>query len=299
MRRTDAPSESIPSVAPARPAGDLHGRLFIVTGATAGIGRVAAHRLALRGARVVLAARSLARCEAFAAELRREVDPANIELLALDLADLASVRAAAAQVIDRGWPIAALINNAGLAGTRGLTRDGFELTFGVNHLGHFLLTRLLEARLRESAPARVVNVSSEAHRRIARIDFAALGRSTTTRSGLREYGVSKLCNILFTRELARRWAGSGVTAYALHPGVVATDIWRQVPQPLRWLMTRLMMTPAEGAATTLSCATAPELAAASGRYYRNQHEAWPSRLAQDDALAQRLWRHSEQMAGIA
>jgi retinol dehydrogenase-12 len=219
-------------------------------------------------------------------------------VLALDLADLSSVRAAAATVIDRGWPIAALINNAGVAGSRGRTRDGFELTFGVNHLGHYLFTRLLQARLRESAPSRVVNVSSDAHLRIEQIDFAAFSQPTRTRTALREYGVSKLCNVLFTRALARRWSGSGVTSYALHPGVIATDIWRRIPQPLRWVMTRLMASPDEGAATTLMCATAPELANVTGRYYRNCHEGRPSRLAEDDGLADRLWDQSETMSGL-
>jgi len=286
------------SAAGADAAADLGGKLFIVTGANSGIGRVTAQRLAQRGARVVLAGRSRERCQAFADQLGRQVDPGLIEVLALDLADLASVRAAAAVVIERRWTIAGLINNAGVAGAHGQTRDGFELAFGVNHLGHFLFTRLLEARLRDSAPARVVNVSSDAHLRIKQLDFAALDRPTRTRTGLHEYGVSKLCNVLFTRALARRWAGSGVTSYALHPGVIATDIWRQVPQPFRWLMTRLMASPADGAATTVLCATAPDLASVSGRYYRNQHEARPSRLAEDDALGDRLWQESEKRVGL-
>jgi retinol dehydrogenase 12 len=283
-------------------APDLDGRLFIITGANSGIGRVTARLLVGRGARVVLAGRSLERCEALAAELRRQVDPKRVELLALDLADLASVRAAAATVLKRGWIIGGLINNAGVAGARarGLTRDGFEMAFGVNHLGHFLFTRLLEARLRENASARVVNLASEAHRRIAGIDFPALRQPTRSRTGLHEYGVSKLCNILFTRELARRWPGSGVTSYAVHPGLIATDIWRSVPQPLRWLMTRFMVAPDAdaGAATTIYCATAREIASVSGRYYNQQREATPSRAAQDDAVAARLWDESEQMTGL-
>ena len=281
---------------------DLEGRLYLVTGANSGIGRVTAQVLARRGAQVVVAGRSRERCEAVAAELRREVEgggsSSRIEVLALDLSQLASVRAAATEVIDRGWRIAGLINNAGVAGAHGRTRDGFELAFGVNHLGHFLFTRLLEARLRDSAPARVVNVSSDAHLRVPGVDFDVLDKRTQTRTGLREYGVSKLCNVLFTRELARRWAGSGITSYALHPGVIATDIWRSVPQPLRWLMTRLMATPEAGAATTLMCATAPELAGASGRYYRNQHEARTNKVVEDPALGERLWRESERMAGL-
>ncbi len=209
------------------------------------------------------------------------------------------MRAAAAAFLARGLPVHALINNAGLAGRRGLTRDGFELAFGVNHLGPFLLTRLLEGRLRQSAPARVVNVSSQAHRSARGVDFSVLREATRSRSGLPEYGVSKLCNVLFTRELARRWAGSGVTSYALHPGVVATDIWRRLPGPLRWLVTRFMTSPADGARTTLFCATEPTLAGVSGRYYDRERESPPSPVAQDDALAARLWDESEKMIGLA
>jgi NAD(P)-dependent dehydrogenase (short-subunit alcohol dehydrogenase family) len=275
---------------------DLAGRTFIVTGANSGIGQIAASRLAERGAQVFFGCRDGAKGEAIVAPMRAA--GAKVEVLVLDLADLASVRQAAASFVARGLPLHGLINNAGLAGTRALTRDGFELTFGVNHLGHFLLTRLLEGRLREGAPARVVNVSSQAHRQASGIDFAALREPARSRTALREYAVSKLANVLFTRELARRWAGSGVTAYALHPGVVATGIWRRLPGPLRWLVTRFMITPEEGARTTLFCATAPELGGVSGRYYNREREATPSRVAQDDALAARLWDESEKMVGF-
>ncbi|HZL18987.1 MAG TPA: SDR family oxidoreductase [Polyangia bacterium] len=275
---------------------DLTGRTFLVTGANSGIGQITATRLAERGAQVFLGCRDGAKGEAVAAPLRAA--GARVEVLPLDLADLASVRQAAATFVARGLPLHGLINNAGLAGTRALTRDGFELTFGVNHLGHFLLTRLLEARLREGAPARVVNISSQAHRSAKGIDFTALREPARSRTGLREYAVSKLANVLFTRELARRWAGSGVTAYALHPGVVATGIWRRLPGPLRWLVTRFMITPEEGARTTIFCATAPELAGVSGRYYDHQRESTPSQVAQDDALAARLWDESDKMVGL-
>jgi NAD(P)-dependent dehydrogenase (short-subunit alcohol dehydrogenase family) len=275
---------------------DLAGRTFLVTGANSGIGQITATRLAERGAQVFLGCRDGAKGEAIAAPLRAA--GAKVEVLPFDLADLASVRQAAATFVARGLPLHGLINNAGLAGTRALTRDGFELTFGVNHLGHFLLTRLLETRLREGAPARVVNLSSQAHRRAKGIDFAALREPARSRTALYEYAVSKLANVLFTRELARRWAGSGVTAYAVHPGVVATGIWRRLPGPLRWLVTRFMITPEEGARTTIFCATAPELASVSGRYYDHERESTPSRVAQDDALAVRLWNESEKMVGL-
>ena len=277
-------------------AADLAGRTFIVTGANSGIGQITATALAGRGAQVFLGCRSIDKGESVAAPLR--AGGAKVEVLALDLADLSSVRDAATAFLARDLPLHGLINNAGLAGTRALTRDGFELTFGVNHLGHFLLTRLLEARLRASAPARVVNVASEAHRSAKGIDFTVLRERARSPGALREYSVSKLANVLFTRELARRWAGSGVTAYALHPGVVATGIWRRVPGPLRWLITRFMISPEEGARTTIFCATAPELAGISGRYYERQHESTPSAVAQDDALAARLWDESEKLVGL-
>jgi retinol dehydrogenase 12 len=277
-------------------AADLAGRTFIVTGANSGIGRITAMALAGRGAQVFLGCRSVDKGESVAAPLR--AGGGKVEVLALDLADLSSVRDAAAAFLARDLPLHGLINNAGLAGTRALTRDGFELTFGVNHLGHFLLTRLLEARLRASAPARVVNVASGAHRGARGIDFTVLREPARSPGALREYSVSKLANVLFTRELARRWAGSGVTAYALHPGVVATGIWRRVPGPLRWLITRFMISPEEGAGTTIFCATAPELAGVSGRYYERQGESTPSVVAQDDALAARLWDESEKLVGL-
>jgi retinol dehydrogenase 12 len=251
-------------------ARDLAGRRYIITGPYSGIGRVTARNLASRGAALVLAGRSVEQCRSLAVELRGPGEAERIDVLALDLANFSSVRAAAEQVLARSGRIDGLINNAGVAGARGVTRDGFELAFGVNHLGHFLFTRLLEARLRESAPSRVVNVASEAHRRIDGIDFEAVRGPTRTRTGLHEYGVSKLCNILFAREIARRWAGSGITAYALHPGVIATDIWRSVPRPLRGLLTFWMKTPEEGAATSISCTTDLALANVNGRYFINQ-----------------------------
>jgi NAD(P)-dependent dehydrogenase (short-subunit alcohol dehydrogenase family) len=284
-------------------ARDLEGRAFVVTGASSGIGLHAAAALARGGARVFLGCRSIEKADATAAALRAQAGAAGaaleLEPFVADLGDLGGVRSAAAAFLARGVPLHGLVNNAGVAGVKGLTADGFELTFGVNHLGPFLLTRLLEPALRAARRARVVNVASNAHRGATRIDFAALRRPTRSLIGWPEYSVSKLCNILFTRELTRRWAGTGVTAYALHPGVVATGLWRRIPQPLRWLMMRAMITPEEGARTILYCATAPELAETSGRYYREEREARPSATAEDDALAARLWEESERMAGLS
>lgn len=277
--------------------GDLRDRVCLVTGTTAGIGFVTAARLAERGAEVVVANRPGARADAALARLRATVPGAKIDGIALDLGELASVRAAADAFLRRGSPLHLLINNAGLAGARGTTKDGFERTFGVNHLGPFLLTTLLLERLRASAPARIVTVASRAHRRVDGIDFGTLRSPTRTRTGVREYGVSKLCNVLFSRELGGRLTGTGVTTYSLHPGVVATEIWRRLPGPIQWVLRRFMITAEEGAMTTLWCATAPELAGETGRYYtwtpRGPRASTPTPAAQDDELAARLWAESE------
>ena len=214
----------------------------------------------------------------------------------LDLADLASVRACADAFLALGQPLHVLINNAGVAGQRALTSDGFELAFGVNHLGHFALTVALLDRLAASAPARVVTVSSDAHYQATGIDFTALRRRTRGVTGMRAYAVSKLCNVLFSQELARRLDGTGVRSYALHPGVVASDIWRRVPWPVRPLVTRRMLSTEHGARTTLYCATSPEPSAHSGRFYDNCRERSPSDVATAE-LGQILWERSAAWTG--
>jgi NAD(P)-dependent dehydrogenase (short-subunit alcohol dehydrogenase family) len=278
---------------------ELADRTFIVTGANSGIGKITALELARQGAQVILACRSKDKALPVQDELRRETRNDRVELVALDLGDLASVRACAQELLDRKLPIHGLINNAGLAGSRGVTRDGFEIQFGTNHLGHYLLTRLLLDRIVESGPARIVNVASAAHYNAKKIDWDALRQRTRTVTAMREYSVSKLSNVLFTKELARRLASTGVTTYAVHPGVVATDVWRRVPRPLRWVIKQLMITPEEGARATLRCATAPELAGETGRYYDvGGKERRPARLADDTALAAELWTRSAEWTGL-
>jgi NAD(P)-dependent dehydrogenase (short-subunit alcohol dehydrogenase family) len=190
------------------------------------------------------------------------------------------------------------VNNAGVVRARGLTKQGFELMFGVNHLGHFVLTNALLDCLTASAPARVVTVSSDSHYAASGIDFEALRRPERGVSGMHGYGVSKLCNVLFSQELARRTAGSGVTTYALHPGVVASDIWRRVPWPIRPLMMRRMLTVDQGAATSLYCATSPDVAHDSGKFYEKCAERAPSKVATPE-LAAELWKRSEEWAASA
>ena len=278
---------------------DLANKVFIVTGATSGIGKVTAKELARRGAHVLLACRSQDKTLPVIDEIKRDTGNVNIEYVALDLGDLASVRSAAVAIAARNQPIHGLINNAGLAGKRGLTKDGFELTWGTNHLGHYLFTRLLLDRIKQAGQARIVNVSSKAHYQAKQIDWDAIRQPTRSVTGMAEYAVSKLSNVLFTKELARRLDGTGVTTYAVHPGVVATDVWRQVPAPVRWVMKKFMITAAQGAESSLRCATAPELASHTGRYYDvGGKEIAPSRLADDIELAKTLWTKSAAWTGL-
>jgi NAD(P)-dependent dehydrogenase (short-subunit alcohol dehydrogenase family) len=246
--------------------------------------------LARQGASLVLAGRSEERHREVLAETRAA--GAKVTYLELDLGVLRSVRACAERFLALGQPLHVLLNNAGLAGSRGLTADGFERTFGVNHLGHFLLTELLLERLRSSAPSRIVNVSSKAHYRPQQIDWPALRQPTRSTSGFPEYGVSKLCNVLHAKHLAQRLAGSGVTTYALHPGVIASDVWREVPWGLRQLMLLFMRSNEEGAATSLHCACSERAAAETGLYYDASKPTAPNPLADDRELQRTLHERS-------
>lgn len=287
-------------MSPSRPSStdaSLAGRVALITGANTGIGRVTALELARRGAQVFLACRSAERTRPVLEEIRAAFPGANAEFLPLDLADLASVQACTQAFLARGLPLHLLINNAGLAGTRGLTPSGFEYAFGVNHIGHFLLTRGLLDRVKQTATdcghARIVTVASRAHTRVDGIDWEALRQPTATATGWKEYCVSKLANVLFSAELGRRLADTGVSTYALHPGVIASDIWRRVPQPLRALGMLFMISNEEGAQTTLHCASSPALAGETGGYYARCQPALPTTAGRDPALAAELWRRSE------
>ena len=275
----------------------LIGRVALITGANTGIGLVTARELQKRGAHVFMACRSVGRARAALDGIRSELGTAAgcapIEVLALDLGDFDSVRQCAQAFLARRVPLHLLINNAGLAGSRGLTKSGFELAFGTNHLGHFLLTQMLLDRIKSSGPARIVTVASRAHTRVSGIDWEAVRKPTKTMAGLPEYGVSKLANVLFSAELSRRLAGSGVTTYSLHPGVVASDVWRAVPWPFRSLMKLGMISVEVGAATTLHCASSVEAGHETGLYYDKCQVKTPSRVGQDSALAAELWRRSK------
>jgi NAD(P)-dependent dehydrogenase (short-subunit alcohol dehydrogenase family) len=279
---------------------ELANKTFIITGANTGIGKITAKELARLGAHVILACRSKDKTEPVIEEIKRLTGNDKVEYVHLDLGDLASVRKCAEELLARKMPIHGLINNAGLGGQRGQTKDGFELAFGTNHLGHYLFTRLLLDRLKEAGHARIINVASKSHYQAKRIDWSVLQQPTRTVTAMREYAVSKLSNVLFTKELARRLEGTGVTTYAVHPGVVATDVWRRVPAPVRWIIKKFMITPEQGAESSLRCATDPALATETGRYYDvGGKERRPNKLADDVELASTLWTKSAEWTGLS
>jgi len=271
--------------------------ICLITGATSGIGEVTARELARRGMHVIIVGRSAERVAATVARIKQATG-VEIETLIADLSSQAGVRSVAEAFLQRHRRLDVLINNAGgFFASRQVSADGIELTWALNHMSYFLLTNLLIDTLRASAPARVINVSSDAHRGgVMRWDDLQFTRGY---NGWAAYAQSKLANILFSNELARRLEGTGVTSNALHPGFVATRfahnngiIWGG----LMALMQRLFaITPEEGAQTSIYLATAPEVAAISGRYFVKSRETSPAPQAQDMAAAARLWEISERM----
>ncbi len=279
-------------------AHELAGKNFIVTGGNSGIGMVAARDLAQRGGRVIIASRSADKTMPVIDDIKRATGNDRVEFAKLDLSDLDSVRACSEALLAKGITFDVLINNAGFAsglrGARGLTKQGFELTFGTNHLGHYLLTRQLLDRI----TGRVVNVASGSHYQTRTWDWERLRKPTASFAGLGDYAVSKLANVLFTAELAKRWSGK---TYSLHPGTVATNVWRGQPRPMQWVMKKAlrMITPEEGAVAMLKCATDPALANETGQYYNQRGERrTPSKLARDEDLARELWVRSAEWVGL-
>jgi len=283
--------------------GDLRGRVCMVTGATSGIGRAAARALGGLGAELVLLCRDRARGEETVRWIQRETGNTKVDLLLADLASQEEVRRAAREYLAGGRPLHVLLNNAGvILRRRSETVDGIESTFAVNHLGYFLLTNLLLERLRQSAPARVVNVASDAHRFArGRIRFDDLGFRNGY-SAMRVYGHSKLANILFTRELARRLEGTGVTANCMHPGFVASNFGKN-NGPLESLLMTLgrpfARSTERGADTAVWLCAEPELAGRSGGYYFDRRDRRPNAAGSNDEDARRLWDVSARMTGLA
>jgi retinol dehydrogenase 12 len=279
----------------------MSGRTCLVTGATSGIGKETALRLAMLGATVIVVARDAARGEAAGEDIRQRVPAARVDALAADLSDLAQVRRLAGEVLARYDRLDVLVNNAGVITTsRQLTADGLEATFATNHLAPFLLTNLLRGLLERSAPARVVTVASAAHKQVRAIPWDDLPRGGQAGQG-QAYPLSKLANILFTAELARRLAGTGVTANSLHPGFVRTRLGRDVTGVVGTgvrLVLRFLPGPATGAQTSVYLASAAEVAGVTGGYFVKCAPAEPSGLARDAGAAARLWALSEELAGL-
>ncbi len=278
----------------------LDGKTCVITGATSGIGLAAAEALVLKGARLVLVGRDRAKGERAASRLAALRPGCEVVVLYADLARLAGARQLAAAVLDAAPRIDVLINNAGaIFRRRAETEDGLERTFALNHMAYFVVTQLLRDRLVASAPARIVNVASIAHRG-ATLDFNDL-QGTQNYDGWTAYRRSKLCNILFSRELARRLTGTGVTANSLHPGFVATRFGDNNDGLFRLLLALgkrfVAISRDKGAETPVFLAAAPEVAGLSGLYFAKCRAEAPSAAAQDDGAARRLWQESTRLAG--
>jgi NAD(P)-dependent dehydrogenase (short-subunit alcohol dehydrogenase family) len=271
---------------------------ILITGASSGIGKVTAIELAKMGANIFLAGRSIVKHEAVIKELYDINSKGNFVYLPLELANLDSVRSCAKLFLDFNQPLHILINNAGVYGEKGITQQGFEMHFGVNHLGHFLLTLLLLDRIKASAPSRILNLASGAHRYATQWDWEALQKPTKSMTTMTEYGVSKLSNILFTTELAEQLKDTDVLCLAIHPGIVKTDIWRHLPSVIQPLMNIVpILTPLEGTKNTLYGVTECP-ASEHGQFLTNCQRETPSILGQDAFLAKELWRRSLEWAGL-
>jgi NAD(P)-dependent dehydrogenase (short-subunit alcohol dehydrogenase family) len=286
---------------------DMTGKTVVVTGGNSGIGYETAAALGAAGARVLVTARNADKGRAAVSALSSRLDGSGqLQLVVFDLADLSSVRRGAEEILELAPRLDVLVNNAGLVlSERSETVDGFEATFAINHLGPFLLTNLLLDRLRTSAPARIVNVASSAHSAARKgIPFDDLQTTKVRYRGMRVYGQSKLANILFTLELARRLAGSDVTANSLHPGTVRTGYGAdgdargllafgiKIAQPF-------FLSPAQGARTSVYLASSPEVDDVSGKYFVKCKEKQPRKWAQDSEAAKRLWQVSEDLVGLS
>lgn len=277
---------------------EMRGRTCLITGANRGIGKVTAVGLAEMGADLVLLCRDRKRGEAVQQEILAIAGVGNVELLVCDLGSQKQVRSAADEFLSTDRPLHVLINNAGVTfNKRSETDDGTEATFAINHLGPFLLTGLLLDRIKQSAPARIVNVSSVLHKIGGGLKFDDLNATHGYR-GTRVYGRSKLANILFTRELARRLEGTGVTANSLHPGSVASDFGQNnggLARRAIKAMAPIRKSPHHGARTSIYLASSPEVEGVSGKYFADSKEKEPSSRAKNDADAKRLWEVSAAM----
>jgi NAD(P)-dependent dehydrogenase (short-subunit alcohol dehydrogenase family) len=282
---------------------DLENKLCIVTGANSGIGKETARSFAADGAYVIMICRNEERAKAARQDIIEDTGNTGIKIILADLGVQHDVRSAAEQINREFDRIDLLVNNAGLiANKREETIDGIEKTLAVNHLAPFLLTHLLWDGLRQSKDARVINVSSEAHKigaKVFEIDNLQLAEN---HSAMKAYGLSKLCNIMFTRELAKRTETSSITTYSLHPGVVGTQLAEEGGWAMKlfyWLGKPFMRSPKSGAATTIYLATSDEVTSMNGQYFKNQKVAEAADIAHNDELTSRLWKRSEELTGLS
>ena len=279
----------------------MQGKTVLITGATSGIGRSTARELARMGATLFLVCRDRKRGEEAVAEIGAATGNRDLHLLLGDLSSQAEIRRVAAEFLATDRPLHVLLNNAGVVQLhRELTADGIETVFAVNHLAYFLLTLLLFERLKESAPARIVNVASDAHK-FGKLDFDDLGGERGYR-WTQSYGQSKLANILFTRELARLLDGTGITANCLHPGAVATGLGKnngRWAQALIRVLSVFFRSPDRGAQTSIFLASSPQVEGVSGKYFSDCKERRPSAAASNDDDARRLWKVSAELTGVA
>jgi NAD(P)-dependent dehydrogenase (short-subunit alcohol dehydrogenase family) len=278
----------------------MQGKVVVITGATSGIGEVAAQRLAGMGARIVLVARDKTRGEAALTRMRSADTRISHSIHYGDLSRISEMRRLAVEIAAAEPRIDVLINNAGaMFGSRQITEDNLELTFATNHMAYFVLTQGLRERLLASSPARIVNTASDAHKGCT-LDFDDL-QSANGFSGYKVYGRSKLCNILFTRALSRRWSARGATVNCLHPGFVATRFGDGsgglLSRAVRLAKT-FAISPEKGAQTIVYLASSPDVAGVTGEYFYECRPATPTTEARDDAAAERLWIESAKLAGI-
>jgi NAD(P)-dependent dehydrogenase (short-subunit alcohol dehydrogenase family) len=279
----------------------MQGKVVVITGATSGIGQIAAERLAGMGARMVLVARDKTRGEAALARLRAINPAANHTIHYADLSSIADAKRVAAEIAAAEPRIDVLINNAGaLFSSRQVTSDGLEMTFATNHMAYWIMTHGLRERLVASKPARIVNTASDAHKGQS-LDLDDL-QAAKSYSAFKVYGRSKLANILFTRALARRTAKAGVTANCLHPGFVNTRFGDRSGGLLS-IVVRIAklfaITPEKGAETIVYLASSPEVANTSGEYFYQLRPATPTKQALDDATGERLWEITKKLAGVS
>jgi NAD(P)-dependent dehydrogenase (short-subunit alcohol dehydrogenase family) len=284
---------------------EMQGKVVMVTGATSGIGQAAARELAQRGATLVIVGRNPEKTDNTVAEIKRQSGNDDVHGLLADLSVMDQIRSLVAEFQQKYDRLDVLINNAGVILTeRQESADGYELTFATNHLNYFLLTNLLLDTIKASAPARIINVSSGAHMGVRQIDWDNLdGKKSYGMGGFQTYSLSKLANILFTRELARKLDGAGVTVNAMHPGSVATGFgrnndtwWAKIAFGLFSFVSR---SPEQGADTIVYLATAPDVEGVTGEYFVDRKISNASAMAQDDAAARKLWDISAEMTGLA